>query len=329
MLRHRCDARVHQPSPVWSSMDAPQHNDQHALRDDWVRGGSAAMPENAQSNEFYHSNEETIIQPPKVLLKHVTLALRLTCEWNRRLQTGVKNHRIVEPTTGSRQEGQKIVPPSSNTAMDYSGTQINPTSPWHLPMPNASPPRDEEVTLFHAKSPRRVATRSSAPRGVAYWGPDLHTYLERLLDLLDVSNGFEVPLAMIYLDRCSSVETLRSNGIPPCPFCTPRTVHRLILTALLLATQATHGWSDNKTLYYYEKLTHLGIPSQDIHQMVEWMRGALGDEGLAVTVAQLQEWGHKWDSVFFLGGKPRIPHTPVLSRQPPTQQQYHITDVYR
>jgi len=46
---------------------------------------------------------------------------------------------------------------------------------------------------------------------------------------------------MIYLDCACTVETPRSNGVPSCPFCAPRMVHRLSLAALLVALRAVRG----------------------------------------------------------------------------------------
>jgi len=91
-----------------------------------------------------------------------------------------------------------------------------------------------------------------AADGSGYWGPDLLPYLEHIAEILHMGNSngndngndkssseVEFLLAMIYLDRACSLETPRSNGVPPCPFCGPRTVQRLGLAALVVAKRAS------------------------------------------------------------------------------------------
>ena len=153
-----------------------------------------------------------------------------------------------------------------------------------------------ELTLFHAKSPREPQ-KARQRFGTSRWGPELQPYLEHIVDLLGIGtgDGVEIPLAMIYLDRACSVETQRSSGIPPCPYCTPRTVHRLSLVALVVAAQAVHGGTIEQ---YHQRIESLGIPLPQLQQMVDWMKGALGDPGLLVTVRQMKQWSQTWDAIF-------------------------------
>ena len=97
--------------------------------------------------------------------------------------------------------------------------------------------------------------------------------------------------------------------MPSCPFCTPRTVHRLSLVALILAKEAISG--DQDLEHYYGKLKSLGIPLSQLQPMVDWMRGALGDPGLLVTVTQMKDWSTTWDAIFY----------PSRRRQSLSQQQ--------
>jgi len=201
---------------------------------------------------------------------------------------------------------------------------------------------DEELTLFHAKIPRSRSSSSGEAgdavsdtemgenddrtdtersydenaaeqlgAGASYWGPDLLPYLEHILhDLLGVDEeGSEMllVLTMIYLDRACSVETPRTNqhgvgAVPPCPFCAPRTVHRLSLSALVVATKAfrqTHHRGGDDDAAVLSKLSRsLGIPLVQLRQMVEWMVLALGDDGLYVDSAELRAWSRSWDSFF-------------------------------
>lgn len=152
-------------------------------------------------------------------------------------------------------------------------------------------------------------------------------YLEHIADLLGIDvatndddddtgqqhqrkHGVEIVLAMIYLDRACSVETPRSHGVPPCPFCTPRTVHRLSLAAMVLSSAAVraspsqrpaaanHGESDEQQQLLSKLSLSLGIPPAQLQHMVEWMKAALGDEGMYVTPEEMRSWSRSWEAFF-------------------------------
>ena len=149
---------------------------------------------------------------------------------------------------------------------------------------------------------------------IRYWGPDILPYLEYICDKLEIDkNGIEVSLAMIYMDRACSVETSRSNGVPSCPFCTPRTVHRLSLAAFIISLQAVRGQDgagggggggggEQQLEQQYQQLqllsVSLGIPLLQLQQMVEWMRSALGDSGLFVTMEEMISWNRSLEIIF-------------------------------
>jgi hypothetical protein len=284
--------------------------------EDPARGGSTVMAHPPQ--EMHPGYHEEPYEPPKIMLKHMSMALRVTSEWNRRLLNGVNRFKFWKKTdstdnnfqqTHQDQEGQQY-PPHHSSSSTYGTLPVNvhPSRPWHTPIPpTLKTEEDDDLTLFHAKAPRGSSSPSeqgssseTARRGIARWGPELLPYLELIVELLDISpdGGVEIPLAMIYLDRACSVETPRSNSVPPCPFCTPRTVHRLSLASMLLATQAVKGLSEPEMQVLYKKFSSLGIPEVQLQQMVEWMRGALGDTGLMVTVSQMKVWGQHWESIF-------------------------------
>ena len=262
---------------------------------------------------------------PKINVKQVAKALLHTSEWNRRLLQGLKHwgrHRNQIPSSQSQQyiDNQKHQPHNNNKYVHdsqqnmYGNLPVNvhPSRAWQPPI-QASSGRfleEEELSLFHAKIPR---SRCSPPsdldeigedmRGVRYWGPDLLPYLEHIVDLLGVDkNGVEISLAMIYLDRACSVETPRSNGVPSCPFCSPRTVHRLSLSALMISIQAVRGEPQHLGMTedeYYTRLSlSLGIPLLQLQQMVEWMRAALGDDGLYVTLEEMRTWSRSLEAIF-------------------------------
>jgi hypothetical protein len=281
------------------------------------RGGSTLhQPVNHWDGQI---PQEEPFQLPKISLNHMAMALRLTGEWNRRLLEGVSRRlqfwkQNDEPT------------PTSRSLQQRGGSHpvhVHPSRAWHPPIQVAEE-EPEPLTLFHAKAPRPEKKSSKTPRfGAARWGPDLLPYLEHIVDLLGLedSDGVEIALAMIYLDRACSVETPRSTGVPPCPYCTPRTAHRLSLVALCLAAQAVHG---GQTVDYFERLQSLGIPLPQLQHMVDWMSGALGDPGLLVTVGQMKDWSLTWDSIFH--PKPKVQRNwglPAVEqpRLPPQQQQ--------
>ena len=227
---------------------------------------------------------------------------------------------------------------------------VHPSRTWQPPIQPSSGRllEDEELSLFHAKipHPRRSSTSSSSEivdddnddndekeeeqqeeevtkkhddelydeNDIRYWGPDILPYLEYICDKLGIDkNGIEVSLAMIYMDRACSVETSRSNGVPACPFCTPRTVHRLSLAAFVISLQAVRGQAggggggggeqhQQQLEQQYQQLqllsVSLGIPLLQLEQMVEWMHSALGDSGLFVTMEEMISWNRSLEIIF-------------------------------
>jgi len=207
----------------------------------------------------------------------------------------------------------------SNSLYGNLPVNVHPSRTWQPPI-EASSGRsleEEELTLFHAKMPRTISDDTDAhdaePTEGAHrlWGPDLLPYLKHIAETLEMdldgtksetnsetnnNNGIELFLAMIYLDRACSVETPRRNGVPACPFCQPRTVHRLGLAALVVASRAVrpnpHDW-ESKVARLSESL---GIPRLQLQQMVDWMVAALGDDGLFVGLEEMKAWSRTWES---------------------------------
>ena len=126
------------------------------------------------------------------------------------------------------------------------------------------------------------------------------------MDMLGMDkNGLEIIVAMIYIDRACSVETPRSNGVPSLPYCTPRTVHRLSLAALVISNQAVRGKPEHIDIgedeeMYVRLSLSLGIPLQqlEIKEMVQWMRSALGDNRLFVTSEEITAWSRSLEAIF-------------------------------
>ncbi|KAG7341775.1 hypothetical protein IV203_026294 [Nitzschia inconspicua] len=332
------------------------------------RGGSTAVetprPDDGTVQEYPQAQQqqqevESYFEPPTIQLKHVSLALRITSEWNRRLQEGIhkmrnwgKGRRLAfskhGPTTPQLLHQQQQ-PQQPHPGYPYGGYQepelvqqqpygdlpvnVHPSRTWQPPIPSSkiNQDDDEDLTVFHAKVPyQQSTTTDKTPRGVQHWGPDLLEYLQHITKLLRCE-GVEIPLAMIYMDRACSVETPRSNGVLACPFCTPRTVHRLSLAALFLALEATQPIDNHnmESVEQYQKQLDtlfrqcqesLDIPQEDLVQMVDWMRAALGDSGLMVTMEQMKRWSLSWESIFSKNEpttrleQPSVPASPQLTQ---------------
>jgi hypothetical protein len=195
----------------------------------------------------------------------MSLALRWTTEINRRLQ---------------QKQDQLHVPKHAQDILRGGGGGMV----YRIP---ALAQTEQASSLFHAQQP--IASR----RGTERWGPNLVEYLTSLKDSLELGD-LELSLALIYLDRASSATTLRSSTVPPLPFCTPKTVHRLVLTALIVSTQAIHGTTLEEL---YSKLEP-DVSFVQLQHMVEWMKHALGDAGVFVSPEQMRDWKQTWKARF-------------------------------
>ena len=252
-----------------------------------------------------HSNEQDN-DLPSMNLEHVSLSLRLTCEMNRRLLQGIRNYNSnVQTTTAAHHTKHPLLQRGGDdtglVTPQHHPVNIHPSQSWQPPIRQSSnqeqQQEEETLTMFHAKAPRTKKTQQR--RGVARWGPELLPYLEYL-----VNNVLHVPqnqqsltlaLALMYLDRACSVETTRSNGAAKCPFVQPRTVHRLLLVALLTASRAV---SPSDTVQLENVYDSLGIPPAQLEQVLHQFQNALGDYGLYVDPVQLEQWMKKWQARF-------------------------------
>jgi hypothetical protein len=256
------------------------------------RGGSTMI---AGTSEL---SSPVISEPhlPSMNLKHISLSLRYTCEMNRRLQEA--SH--LKSSIHDRDYYSDDIPCNGSNPLQLSrGGQmvhIHPSQTWQPPIRESDEDDTEYLTLFHAKTPRQGI--SKVRRGVSRWGPDLELYMEHIAKALRVQdNPLVLSLSIIYLDRACSVETPRSNGAPACPYVSPRTVHRLVLVSLIIAAKAVYPAVD------LTNIASLGISEQQLAQMENWMRLALGDQGLYVMPEQLQEFFVHWERTW---NKPKI-----------------------
>ena len=246
-------------------------------------------------NENMHTSREDQVSPspeqfvPLMTPEHIALSLRLTCERNRRLMRG--------STFGVRRQPETVVAqPESHHIKVPSVTSSVQTA------------EKEATTVFHATS-RRTHNDGKSKRilsGVESWGPNLQTFITELvsniLQLTDDENSIVLSLSMIYLDRASSVETLRSNQAPSCPFVSFRTVHRLLLSSILTAAQVVGRKSIED--YHVQLEDLLGVSAEELRTMMAWMKYALGDSGHFVGLGEMQKFKQMWERVFFSTGYP-------------------------
>lgn len=211
------------------------------------------------------------MQVPVMKPEHIALSLRLTCGLNSKLQQG--------------------------SACD--GVHIW-TSPQSHQIPHSAGTRPECITIFHA---RTLSSLDDADLGgTERWRSSLNEFTRQIMedtfDLSENESSVVLSLAMIYLDRASSVETQRSNGMPPCPFCSFQTVRRLLLTAILSAARVVKGKS---TLLGQEQLDFYGLCIRGVTEMLAWFEASLGDRGHFVSTEEMRSFKAWWEKTFFEG----------------------------
>lgn len=170
-------------------------------------------------------------------------------------------------------------------------------------------------TIFHADSPRNGASTESLT-GLRRWGMDLHQYIKQICQAMECSDE-DIPLMMarslIYLDRACSVDTERHYGYngessQPCPPLLPRTVHRLVLAAMVLSCRVGRGQGGIEyDGAYCEISTLFGVPSSTLATMEAIMRDALGVEGLWIDFYKLVHYLTAWRQKFIEEGTNESP----------------------
>lgn len=246
-----------------------------------------------QMNDLDEEEEEEIDY------ERIAFALRLNCEVNRQLYQG-SNGRICP---GGHTETLESFSPSQLSIKN----NIDSTSDMDN---NSRNEYSEPLTIFHAKEPRprvvskkKKKTLTSPKMGTDRWGPNLSLYLQRLHEALECP-PITFALALIYLDRVCSAATVRDeykNTSPqflqPCPHLTPRTVHRLVLTAIVVASKAVKNDVRNNA-YYASKLEMFGMTEQSLSSMETWFVSALGEEGTFVSMERIVSFSEAWEQAF-------------------------------
>ena len=223
---------------------------------------------------------------------NMAMALQWTTDLNRRLQETALASVTLEPRSSQSgfASGRSTIPRGGGTGgafriRDSSDSQTDTHGP---------------LTVFHAKTPRSTSI-SDEQR----WGPSLVSYIGHLQASLGLST-LDLALSMILLDRACSLDTPRSNGAESLPFCAPRTLHRLLLTSMVVAKQRTSGTSLQEL---YQQTKSLGISKPQMQEMISRMKEALGDLGSFVSSHQMADWEQTWSSRFPKSSEQEPPRT--------------------
>ena len=344
----------------------------HSIRDIPRGGETSAMEEKLlhdESDEKHIDGEkrkdstkaQDLSVQPLIDTETVSLALKLTCETNRRVHHGTSPAVDSKSTTTKSKDATKTDFMSSSSS-PQDKQQLMHHSPVHVNMPQqssytvghpiesaakqikvisnlerAEETRKEEFTIFHATKPLRDG-KDMGRRGVLRWGPDLKSYTDTMLSEVGLSDENDVnrdatsstisiqrrkqptsplederqlilSLTVIYLDRATSVDNLHVDPntgkpwYPSCPYVVPQTVHRLVLTAMIVATKSIRGEADNISNTLREAANSLlqnsgdsnsQISEQDVQQMEQWMMNALGGAMQTHHYQHHHHYGNNW-----------------------------------
>jgi len=243
-------------------------------------------------------------QPSSFGVTEMTWALRWTGEVNRQLHQTTQTTTAIQSNLQYHDHGllSSLSEPSLPTVQSPSslllvrGGSDQQQQQLQQNNPILQDGNDGSLTDFHAKSPMHAEQT-----GAARWGPPLASFLERALKVLlgHNSDAHEqeriLMLSLLYMDRASSVSTPRSQRETShaLPFCTPRTVHRLTLSSLILAVSSSvHNVSPQ--MYCQRVAAAFGMCPEQLYTMVLEMKHALGDFGALVTPLQYRQFQEAW-----------------------------------
>lgn len=222
----------------------------------------------------------------------IALALRLTCEINRRLNSeddpfdldedvsqsvdmaygsGMPSDHNHDGSYSHHTQGVQVVGGGYQDIQPSSLVHVHPSQSWQRPIATSShnsPPTHHTAAsamaqtshdLFHTPSNERM---------------NLSMYIQMISKQLGIPSKQPMihAIALIYLDRACSVQTLREgdingmgdmggygSGSSPnvCPFLTKATVHKLYLSAVLLACRTVRNeWAVDMHQHYYQHAHH-------------------------------------------------------------------------
>ena len=279
------------------------------------------------------TEQDNLALQPLIDAETVSLALRLTCETNRRLHRGTasihddnEQAKINVDTASQQRPDSQGTPFNQQQLVQHHSVNVRMPEPANVgryPIEATAktikvislPERikeieKEEFTIFHAPEPT-LNDVDIKQKGVLRWGPDLKVYIETLLSAIGLENIQDaegdvilttastikrkqptspledekqliLSLTIMYLDRIRSFDNLRFDPVTgqmwhhPVPFVLPRTVHRLFLTAMIIATKSIYGENKDtsKLLKAANSLLHnyrSPLSEMDLQEMEQWM----------------------------------------------------------
>jgi len=276
----------------------------------------------------------------------IALALRLTCEINRRLDCAIAGNAQSKPYGWTKANtpvaqgstmGRSILDSHNYddqyqhqleqhqrqpTSASSSLVHVHPSQAWQRPIRERAevPYCDPQGPLLSRDLYRSTALFDTPLRQ----RNNLTNHVQHIAETLEY--GPIIPaLALLFLDRASSVETQRGNDgsynahhqsnrlvEKMCPYLTPRTAHKLYLTAVILANRTIRGelpshsqhphaiFQDEYTQYYAELLTRggVGIMPYELGEMMEWMFYSLGTDGLNISRSEVDRLLTSWKGLF-------------------------------
>ena len=249
----------------------------------------------------------------------ISLALRLTCEMNRRLshqKKSLSSHRITSMMNDQHDLQQHERHHHHHQQQHYQSEQG--TNMFQF---NSS-------TKNNNKDMKSVIT-------------NLSSYVQSISNILGCdSNPIIHAIAIIYLDRACSCSISSSSHLFDnnnkqlrCPYLTSNTVHKLYLTAIVLACRTVRhqypsihdeqGYHDEYTMQYADllrrhgdELCNLNITNAELGKWLNFMVSSLGgatsslssspstsiipNNGLMISSEEVDIFIHRWKKIFVL-----------------------------
>lgn len=250
----RCDARRKQP---FLSRPRPGHRYRgdekfQPLHRTMVPRGGGSINETSHSE----ANEEQapLSSLPLIDARTVSLALRLTCETNRRLHRGGAPRPARRPAAAASLVPARCHPEHPHPPPLAGGTTVfHSTHPFEgapAAAPSLGDPNDGNAAVDSPEARGGIdvgdRTQQARPGEVSRWGPDLDLFIDTLISSIGIDSASShrqqdeaqliLALTLLYLDRSVSPDApplsldplTGQPWFPPCPYLVPRTVHRMV-----------------------------------------------------------------------------------------------------
>lgn len=271
----------------------------------------------------------------------IALALRLTCETNRKLLRSSTSNRSPRRNL-QQQRVQSLLGTTTHANIashpnhHYNGEHTQSLQDWQGGFSHSL--INQQKQMFEDK--REEIMKTTATDMFNLDSPSnrkqdlmkkLPSYVKAISSILGFETNPIVPaIAMIYLDRACSMETtsyhdqsqpsindyggLNSNPIQ-CPYLTTKSVHKLYLTAVILACRTVrneypisggNGYHDQYSRQYAsllrkhkDELGGISITDEELGNWLGYMVSALGSgNDLMISSDQVDWFLHQWKNLF-------------------------------